>query len=322
METLTSSPVASSPAADLRKSEIVARLQASAVFLNYQEAFQTATGLPLVLRPVGAFRTPLADSRRMNPFCAQLVSLNKACASCLELQARMEKDAGASAVTLQCFTGLSESAVPVRLGDRSIAYLQTGQVLLHKPTRESFQTAVRQLREWGNQPDLSALETAYFRTRIMPKAQYEAVLKLLESFAAHLSIISNELMLKQATPELPAITKARTYIADHLAESISLTDVARVANMSSFHFCKVFKGALGVTFTDYLARARVEKTKQLLINPHKRVSEAAYEVGFQSLSQFNRAFRRITGETPSAYREHLQGVATRMGSRRVFERAA
>jgi AraC-like DNA-binding protein len=64
-----------------------------------------------------------------------------------------------------------------------------------------------------------------------------------------------------------------------------------------------------VTFTDYVARARVEKTKQLLLNPHMRVSEAAYEAGFQSLSQFNRVFRRIEGQAPSASRDHLQGVA-------------
>jgi len=52
---------------------------------------------------------------------------------------------------------------------------------------------------------------------------------------------------------------------------------------------------------------RVEIVKQLLLNPHKRVSEAAYEAGFQSLSQFNRVFRRIAGEAPSTYREKLHG---------------
>jgi AraC-like DNA-binding protein len=60
-----------------------------------------------------------------------------------------------------------------------------------------------------------------------------------------------------------------------------------------------------MTFTEYLARLRVEKVKQLLINPNKRVSEAAFEAGFQSLSQFNRVFLRVAGESPSFYRERL-----------------
>jgi len=77
--------------------------------------------------------------------------------------------------------------------------------------------------------------------------------------------------------------------------------------MSAFYFCKIFKKATGLTFTDYLARVRVEKVKNLLLNPHRRVSEAAYEAGFQSLSQFNRVFRRIAGESPSIYREKLHG---------------
>jgi AraC-like DNA-binding protein len=53
---------------------------------------------------------------------------------------------------------------------------------------------------------------------------------------------------------------------------------------------------------------RVEKVKNLLLNPHKRVSEAAFEAGFQSLSQFNRVFRRVAGEAPTAYRDKLHGT--------------
>ena len=76
-------------------------------------------------------------------------------------------------------------------------------------------------------------------------------------------------------------------------------------NTSAFYFCKMFKQATGLTFTDYLARLRVEKVKNLLLNPHKRISEAAYEAGFQSLSQFNRVFRKITGEAPTVWRAKL-----------------
>jgi AraC-like DNA-binding protein len=82
--------------------------------------------------------------------------------------------------------------------------------------------------------------------------------------------------------------------------------------MSAFYFCKIFKSATGVTFTDYVARARVEKTKQLLLNPNMRVSEAAFEAGFQSLSQFNRVFRRVEGQAPSSYREHLHGASAHL----------
>ena len=55
----------------------------------------------------------------------------------------------------------------------------------------------------------------------------------------------------------------------------------------------------------YLARVRVESVKQMLLNPHARMSEAAFAAGFQSLSQFNRVFHRIVGEPPSSYHDRL-----------------
>ena len=73
--------------------------------------------------------------------------------------------------------------------------------------------------------------------------------------------------------------------------------------MSVRYFCKVFKQSIGMTFTDYLNRLRIEKAKNLLANPHKHISEIAFEVGFESLSQFNRSFKRITGETPTRFRK-------------------
>jgi AraC-like DNA-binding protein len=95
-----------------------------------------------------------------------------------------------------------------------------------------------------------------------------------------------------------------------LGEPLSLVQVARAASTSAFYFCKIFKAATGLTFTDYIARARIEKTKQLLLHPHTRISEAAFEAGFQSLSQFNRVFRRVAGESPTTYREHLHGTGS------------
>jgi AraC-like DNA-binding protein len=76
--------------------------------------------------------------------------------------------------------------------------------------------------------------------------------------------------------------------------------------VSTFYFCKMFKKATGLTFTDYLGRLRVEKAKNLLLNPHLRVSEIAYTVGFQSLTHFNRVFRKLTGESPTDFREKLK----------------
>jgi AraC-like DNA-binding protein/ligand-binding sensor protein len=297
----------SSEVSNHRGDDVVARLQESEIFRDYQDAFQTATGLPLVLRAAGSFQPPMHGSRQVNSFCALMSGASKTCAACLQVQQLVEQDAGSTGKTVLCFAGFSESVVPVRVGEKVIAYLQTGQVLLRAPTERGFRTAQAQLEKWKAVVDVSLLRSAYFETRVLPKARYGAALRLLASFAQHLSLLSNELMIKTAAAEPPAAVKARAFIAEHLGESLTLEQVARAANMSAFYFCKVFKAATGLTFTNYVARARIEKTKQLLLNPHVRISEAAYEAGFQSLSQFNRVFRRVAGESPSTYREHLHG---------------
>lgn len=291
-----------------RDDDIVARLQKSDIFRDYQQAFQTATGLPLALRAAGAFQAPSHGSKQVSRFCVLMAATSKTCASCMQLQQRIESEPVAVPRTLECSAGLSESVIPVVVGEKIVAFLQTGQVMLHTPTEKQFRAAQKSLMGDKSPAETAQLHAAYFGTRVLTKSHYGAVLKLLESFARHLSLIANELVIKETAGEPQAVTRARAFISAQLGEPLSLEQVARAAHMSAFYFCKVFKAAVGVTLTDYIARARVEKVKQLVLNPHVRVSEAAYEAGFQSLSQFNRVFRRIVGESPTVYREHLHGA--------------
>lgn len=311
----TTFPAASTPAvSEVSTSHdssrnVVGHLQRTEIFRDYVSAFETTTGLPLALRPVGTFQSPIHDSKQVNPFCALMAANNQTCAACLRMQQRIESDAVNAPATFQCFAGLTESAAPVRVGEQVLGHLQTGQVLLRPPTKAGFEKIRRQLAEWGASVDLAKLEGAYFRTRVIARKQYDSMVRLLGVFAQHLGTLSNQIMVQEAAAEQPAVARARAFIAEHQQDDLCLDDVARAVGMSSFYFCKIFKRATGLTFTDYLARTRVETVKQQLLNPHTRISEAAYAAGFQSLSQFNRVFRRVAGEAPTAYRDHLHGTA-------------
>ncbi len=290
---------------------LVNQLRRSQMYRDYEQAFRETTGFPITLRPIEAFDLPHHGDPNEAPFCALMAQSNHSCAACLQLQRRVEEEARLEPKTLKCFAGLCDSAVPVRVGDNLVAFLQTGQIMLHTPKQSEFTRSTRELLKFGAEVDVQLLEEAYFQTRVVTKKHYESILRLLSIFAQHLSAVSNQLMVQGAAAESPAIAKARLLIAERHADEISLSEVAQSVNMSAFYFCKSFKKATGMTFTDYLARVRVEKVKNLLLNPHKRVSEAAYEAGFQSLSQFNRVFRRVAGESPSYYRERLHGTSSR-----------
>jgi AraC-like DNA-binding protein len=79
--------------------------------------------------------------------------------------------------------------------------------------------------------------------------------------------------------------------------------------MSANHLSEKFKQVTGVNFVDYIARIRFEKACELLLNSNLRISEIAFTVGFQSLSQFNRVFKRSSGKSPTelraAYRQNF-----------------
>jgi YesN/AraC family two-component response regulator len=149
------------------------------------------------------------------------------------------------------------------------------------------------------------VEESWFHSRVLNQEQYQAMVRLLAIFGQHLAIVGNQILVQQQNSEPPAIVRAKQYIAEHQGEELSLGEVAKAVNTSTFYFCKLFKKATGLNFTDYVSRVRVEKAKNLLLNPNARVSEVAYEVGFQSLTHFNRVFRKIVGESPTEYRRRL-----------------
>lgn len=286
-----------------RRRRLVAKLKESRLFQDYQAAFRGATGLSLSLRSVESRYEEESGSVGSNALCQLLSATTQGCANCSAALATLEVEARDDPSSVACFTGLRDSAVPVRVGDELIGYLYTGQVLLHAPNREEFAKIARQLVAWGAAVDLEAVEAAYFKTKVLAPERYDSVLRLLSLFADHLALVSNRIEIKDQGDEPQLVSQAKCYIQEHYSERISLDEAAQAVHSSTRHFCKVFKASTGMTFTDYLARVRVEQAKGLLGNLQLRVSEIAFETGFESISQFNRSFKRITGHSPTQFRE-------------------
>lgn len=282
-------------------------LSASRMYQDYARAFTRGTGLPLSLRAPEVMRVINFDHKEENPFCALMAKTNQSCAACYGLQQKLEAEAQLAPKTLKCFAGLCETAVPVRVGDKLIAFLQTGHILTHRPNHTEFNKVTRTLLSFGAQVDLKKLEEAYFNTRVLSPSQYEALIRLLTIFAEHLGECAEVLALQSHPEEPAAIARARTFIAEHAQDDLSLAAVAKAVNMSASYFSEKFKEITGINFVTYVARTRIEKARHLLQDPKLRVSEIAFEVGFQSLSQFNRAFKSVTGKAPSEYRQSLAG---------------
>jgi AraC-like DNA-binding protein len=279
----------------------------SKIYQDYEKAFSDATGLPVALRPVESWQLPHHNHRNENPFCHMMAQKSRACSACLQVQEALSQTTTLEPQTATCPVGMCDTAVPVRLGERLIGFLQTGQIFRKKPNASQFERTAKLADGWGVETERSKLQAAYFETRVVSNKEHEAVVKLLAIFAQHLSMLSNQVVVQQENSEPPVITRAKDYIREHQAEELSLGQVAKAVNTSTFYFCKMFKKVTGINFTDYLSRVRIEKSKNLLLNRNLRVSEIAFEVGFQSLTHFNRVFKKILGQSPTQYRAQILG---------------
>jgi AraC-like DNA-binding protein len=190
------------------------------------------------------------------------------------------------------------------LGDQTIGYLRIGQVLRRSPSAADMAKLGRKLTGLGVKFS-KELRTNWERNPLLPPDQYQAIVRLLSFFAEQLSALTNQIVLEKQNTEPPIVQKARDYIANNKTSSLSLSAVAKAAGASVFHFCKVFHKATGLKFTDYVARVRLEDARTQLLNPNRRISEIAYDVGFQSLTQFNRMFKRVFGQSPTEFRSQL-----------------
>ena len=103
---------------------------------------------------------------------------------------------------------------------------------------------------------------------------------------------------------MPAVdlSAIREFIDRHYARPLTIDRLAARAGLSPFHFIRAFRAAFGQTPHQYLRAKRIERAQELLVTTPLPVTEICDQIGFTSLGSFSSLFRRVTGETPAAYR--------------------
>lgn len=288
-----------------QQEEIFRALAESSIYHDFAENFSRTTGLLVSLTPVESWQLAHHGLPHESPFSALLAKHSHACAACLQTQQRVATPGPQTARTVKCVHGLCETAVPVRIGKHLLGFLRTGQVFHQTPTRERFERVVKWLAGRSVTIGDAKLRKAYLGTRVMEPAQYHSAVGLLDFLAQHLAILSNQIFLQRVRRETPMIASAKKFIEANYDQEISLRRVAEAVHTSPFNFCKKFKQATGINFSGYVSRLRVEKAKNLLLNPNYRISEIAYAVGFGSLTHFYHRFTKLTGFNATDYRKQL-----------------
>jgi two-component system response regulator YesN len=102
------------------------------------------------------------------------------------------------------------------------------------------------------------------------------------------------------------LDKARHYIGERFSEELSLEEVADHVHLNPFYFSKIFKQQEGETFIDYVTGLRINNAKELIAAGDLSLKEVCYRVGYKDPNYFSRVFKKVTGFTPTEYRNQAK----------------
>ena len=149
---------------------------------------------------------------------------------------------------------------------------------------------------------------------LLDKKDFDSVLQLLTIL--QLAALSDEYSLlasqgysntlKESDTE--RMNKVHAYVMKNFREKITLDDVAAVANMTPSSFSRYFKIHANKTFSEFLTGIRIGYSCKLLIEKEMNITQACYDSGFNTLSNFNRQFKALTRHTPLEYRRRYVGI--------------
>ena len=144
---------------------------------------------------------------------------------------------------------------------------------------------------------------------LMEPAVYSKLLQILLLIQRHNFASSNLFYgspFSKQKEYVEKMLKVTRYINDCYKHDISLDDLSAIAGYSKFHFSRIFKQYTGMTHTDYLNQVRIKVAENMMMNPGITITEIAMNSGFNSITTFNRTFKKLKNYTPSKFIEFLR----------------
>lgn len=130
----------------------------------------------------------------------------------------------------------------------------------------------------------------------------ELLLRIMQTQARHLLLENYQQMSSQNR-----LACAVEYIQQHLDQAIQVEKLCEKASLSKAQFFRAFKQEFGLSPIDFVNRERIKRARRMLAKPDLTPTDACYACGFNSLSYFNRTFKKWTGMSPSRFKKQLRG---------------
>lgn len=187
------------------------------------------------------------------------------------------------------------------------------ETLLNKNQFSSIHTMLENAK-CGMKFSMSTIMKVYTRLTEFAntKPSFHSFISLLEilyelSLANDSVVLSSTSFAKIETQsESRRVQKVQNYVREHYNEEIRLTDLAEMVGMAPVAFSRFFRQRTGRTLSDYIIEQRLGHASRLLVDSTQTVAEICFDCGFNTLSNFNRLFKRSKGCTPKDFRDNYQ----------------
>ena len=280
------------------------QLLGSPEFARFALILKRLTGLSMALNTPDVGTTRLGVSGDIgNPLCKMIRGTVEGARRCEGCDRRHHAKAGAEgkAELYICHAGFLDMAIPIMVQGKHVATISSGQGLSEQHSDAAFRRMCCRLN-WLGIPE-RRLRAAYAKASWMPRKRLSSVMQLLEVFSNQMCGSAWRIRELEASLERPQIRKARDLVDERFREpGLRLSDAAAAAGISVAHFSHIFHKETGVPFTSYVQSRRIEEAKRLLAETDKTITEICFECGFNSLTHFNRVFRRGVGCSPKQSR--------------------
>lgn len=245
------------------------------------------------------FRELAAYPEQIAPVCQLLRTDANARDECKKCDAHACETAARerTAYTYQCHAGLTESIVPLYMGNITIGYLLFGHVFAYDSHDEGWAVIRKRCKDYH--VNMDALKSACYERPLISTDYIQSAAHILQAVASYLCL---ERMAIIGQKELPA--QIDEYIMAHYTEEIDAQSICDHFKIGKTTLYEIANQNYGIGIAAHIRSLRIEKAKHLLTSqPKMNISEIAAACGFNDYNYFITMFKRLVGMPPKQYRQ-------------------
>jgi AraC-like DNA-binding protein len=270
------------------------KLRSLPEFAQFRADFEAVTGLHLWF--VDELGWEARNGACRSGLCRRLAATGPGRSFCELSRQELLASAAECPGEMRCDAGLVEVAVPIQAAGLRVGYFVFGGMTDRPVTPRVARGVLRALSRRGVEIPAEVAAADLSHAPVVRRCLREAYTRMVSMAASTLALLLTDRLADPGEGMPAAVERACVLLRrSAFTGGIRWPEVAKACGLSEGHLSRLFRHSTGLTFPEYVGRLRAERAKELLERGDCSTTHAAFEAGFQSLSQFHRVFRRVYG---------------------------